>query len=69
MYGDDVEDIDEENALDQQRSMKLGLKYDVYGGLEGVDFNAILQSEMVADELQNLDGSEESDPGSIMSAG
>lgn len=69
MFGDDVEDIDEENALDQQRAMKLGLKYDVYGGLERIDFNAILQSSMVEDELEKLDGSGASDPGSIMSAG
>jgi lambda family phage portal protein len=69
MFGDDVEDIDEENALDQQRAMRLGLKYDVYGGLEGMDFNAILQSTMVEDELDKLDGSGASDPGSIMSAG
>ena len=69
MYGDDVEDIDEENALDQQRAMRLGLKYDVYGGLEGLDFNAILQSTIVEDELEKLDGSGASDPGSIMSAG
>ncbi|GEC34054.1 hypothetical protein N181_23325 [Sinorhizobium fredii USDA 205] len=35
MFGDDVEAIDEENALDQQRAMRLGLKDDVYGALEG----------------------------------
>lgn len=69
MYGDDVEDIDEENALDQQRAMRLGLKYDVYGALEGVDFNTILQSTLIEDELEKLDGSGASDPGSIMSAG
>ncbi len=69
MFGDDVEDIDEENALDQQRAMRLGLKYDVYAGLDGLDFNAILQSTMVEDELEKLDGSGASDPGSIMSAG
>ena len=69
IYGDDVEDIDEENALDQQRSMKLGLKYSVYPGLEGLDFNAILQSSLVEDELETLDGSGASDAGSIMSAG
>lgn len=69
MYGDSVEDIDEKNALDQQRAMRLGLKYDVYPGLEGLDFNAILQSTMIEDELENLDGSGASYPGSIMSAG
>lgn len=69
MYGDDVEDIDEENALDQQRAMRLGLKYDVYPGLEGLDFNAILQSTLIEDELEKLDGSGAADPGSIMSAG
>ncbi|RVG70898.1 phage portal protein [Sinorhizobium meliloti] len=69
MFGDDVEDIDEENALDQQRAMRLGLKYDVYGGLEGMDFNAILQGTMVEDELEKLDTNGAADPGSIMSAG
>lgn len=69
MYGDDVEDIDEENALDQQRAMKLGLKYSVYPGLDGLDFNAILQSAMVEDELEKLDGSGAADPGSVLSAG
>jgi hypothetical protein len=34
-----------------------------------MDFNAILQSTMVEDELEKLDGSGASDPGSIMSAG
>ncbi len=57
MFGDDVEDFDEENPLDQQRAMRLGLKYDVYGGLDGMDFNAILQSTLVEDELEKLDGS------------
>ncbi|MBX5111970.1 phage portal protein [Rhizobium lentis] len=69
MFGDDVEDIDEENALDQQRAMRLGLKYDVYPGLEGLDFNPILQSTLIEDELEKLDGSGAADPGSIMSAG
>ncbi|WP_165506425.1 hypothetical protein [Rhizobium leguminosarum] len=46
--------------------MHLGLKYDVYCGLEGMNFNAILQSTMVEDELEKLDGSRASDPGSIM---
>ncbi|MBB4064040.1 phage portal protein [Gellertiella hungarica] len=69
MYGDDVEDIDEENALDQQRAMKLGLRYDVYSALEGMDFNAILQSTLIEDTLEELDTSGASDPGSIMSAG
>jgi hypothetical protein len=64
-----VEDSDEENALDQQRAMKLGVEYSVYPGLEGKDFNAILQSSLVEDELENLDGSGASDAGSIMSAG
>jgi hypothetical protein len=69
MFGDDIEDIDEENATGQQRSMKLGLQYDVYPGPEGLDFNAILQSSLVEDELENLDGSGAAYAGSIMSAG
>jgi|GEM_PF-4849830 len=55
---------------------RYGFKYEVYknghviyGGLEGADFNAILQSTMVEDELEKLDDSGASDPGSIMSAG
>ncbi len=69
MFGDDVEDIDEENAIDQQRAMRLGLRYDVYGALEGMSFDAILQSTMVEDELEKLDGSGAADAGSILSAG
>lgn len=65
IFGDDVEDIDEENARDQQRAMRLGLKYDVYAGLDSMDFNAILQSTMVEDELEKLNGSGAGDPGHV----
>ncbi|RVP48128.1 hypothetical protein [Sinorhizobium medicae] len=68
-FGDDIEDIDEENAIDKQRAMRLVLGYDVYGAFEEVDFNAILQSTLVEDELEKLDGSGAADPGSIMSVG
>lgn len=62
-FGDDIEDIDEENAIDQQRAKRLVLGYDVYGALEEVHFNPILQSTLVEDELEKLDGSGAADPG------
>lgn len=68
-FGDDAEDIDEDNATDQLRSQSLGLKYDVYGAHDGLDFSKILDASMIQDALDDLDDNDASDAGSIISSG
>lgn len=68
-YGDDVEDIDEENALDQQRAKNLGLQYAVYGALSQLDFSQILAQALRPQDIAALSDNDASDPGSMVSSG
>ncbi|KQS74311.1 hypothetical protein ASG25_21175 [Rhizobium sp. Leaf384] len=68
-FGEDVEDIDEEKAVDQARAQRLGLQYPVYPALASLDFTAILAASLTADEIEDITSEgESSDAGSIMSA-
>ncbi|KQQ72397.1 hypothetical protein ASF70_12750 [Rhizobium sp. Leaf321] len=69
-FGEDVEDIDEENALNQARAQRLGRQHPVYPALASLDFAAILAASLTADQIKDItsDG-ESSDAGSIVSAG
>ena len=49
-HGEDIEDIDRENAEDQARAKRLGLMYPVYPGLE---HDALLQQSMAEDAAAN----------------
>lgn len=68
-YGDDVEDIDEENALDQERAQRLGLQYAVYPALESLDFKEVLAASLRESEIEGMLENDASDPGSIASSG
>ncbi|KQQ72432.1 hypothetical protein ASF70_12950 [Rhizobium sp. Leaf321] len=46
-FGQDIEDIDEDNAIDQERARLLGLRYPVYPGL---DFKEVLSQSLAEDD-------------------
>ncbi|WP_192886383.1 phage portal protein [Agrobacterium sp. LAD9] len=48
-FGEDIEEIDAENARDQERAKMLGLQYGAYPALEGMDFGTVLATSQIED--------------------